>query len=111
MYFGYGQIGQFTFVPVGFVIVMATSVALGLVYAVGATRGPEAARRYTNVVAALFVALAAADLVWAAVSGDFVSFLVAYGWGPLVEMWVLALLCVGSLWFMAVSYVNSKRDS
>lgn len=109
MYFGYGQIWQFTFVPAGFAIVMATSVALGLVYAVGAKWGKEPARRYTNLVAGTFIALAVADLLLAALSGSLERFLIAYGWGPLVEMIVLAMLCVGSLWFMAVSYVTSKR--
>ncbi len=110
MYFGYNQMWVFTFVPVGFVITMAASVGFGLVYVVGARRGKAAAMRYNSVVAYSFLGLAALDLAWAAASGQLAGFLRAYGPGPLTEMIVLALMCVGSLWFMAVAYANSKVE-
>jgi hypothetical protein len=111
VYFGYTEMWRLAFLPIGFVIVMAASIAFGLVYVVGASKGRAAALRYTSVVAAAFLAASVADLLWAGLSGQLAMFLDRYGWTPLIEMAVLALMCVGSLWFMAVSYANSKRES
>lgn len=111
MYFGYSEIWRFTFIPVGFVMVMCAFLALCLVYVVGAVRGTEAARRYVNVVAALFVAGSVLDLMVAVLTGQMAAFLRAFGISPLIELAVLSVMCVGSMWFMAVSYVTSKaRD-
>ncbi len=49
-------------------------------------------------------------MVVAAVNGQLASFLTAFGWAPLVEMGALALMCVGSMWFMGTRYVADKRD-
>lgn len=108
MYFGYGQIWLFAFVPVGFAIVMAASVALGFVFLVGPRRGGRAAVRYTSSVLGAFVLLSALDVAWATVTGRLAAFARAYGYGPLLEMIVLALLCVGSLGLMAMSYATTK---
>jgi hypothetical protein len=110
VYFGYAQMWVLTSVPVGFAIVMATFVALCLVYAVGASKGKHAAERYLVWVGRLFVVAAAADLVVATASGQLTAFVTAFGWAPLVEMSALALMCVGSMWFMGTRYVADKRD-
>lgn len=108
MYFGYLQMWRYTFVPVGFAIVMATFVALALVYAVGSARGGRAARRYVTIVSLAFLAASALDLLWGLMSGHLGGFIGAYGLGPLIEMAVLAALCIGSMWFMASAYVAGK---
>jgi len=110
VYFGYAQMWEFTFVPVGFAIVMATFLALCLVYAVGASKGKRAAERYLVWVGRLFIVASVMDLAIAAVNGQFALFLTAFGWAPLVEMGALALMCVGSMWFMGTRYVADKRD-
>lgn len=110
MYYGYGQMWTFTFVPVGFVIALGTMICLGLVYAVGASRGRRAAAEFLRWTMYGFLALAAIDLVWATISGQLGGFLEAYSAAPLIEMITLALLGVGSLWFMGTSYVRSKND-
>lgn len=97
-----------TFVPAGFVIVMLGFVAFSLVYAVGATQGARPARRYLQVSTWLFLGLLAADIVYALLSGQMSRFLTMYGAMPLVEMGILAFMCVFAMWFMAVSYVNTK---
>lgn len=108
MYFGYSEIWRFTFVPVGFVITMVAFIALCLVYAYGARRDARAVARYVNSVSMAFVAASAVDLGVALGTGQFGRFLTAFGWAPLTEMLVLAVMCVGSMWFMAVAYANSK---
>lgn len=110
MYFGYAQMWLLTFVPAGFVIVMVGFVAFSLIYAVGATRGKKAAQRYLQVWTWLFLGLLAADIAYAITSGQMSSFLALYGVTPLIEMGMLAFMCVFGMWFMAVSYVNSKAD-
>ena len=109
MYFGYSEIWRFTFIPIGFAIVMSTFIALSLVYAVGASRGKKAAIRYVNITTVVFFAAVAVDLLLPLVSGQLALFLRTLGWSPLIEMSVLAALCVGSMWSMAVSYVTSKE--
>ena len=108
MYFGYSEIWRFTFVPVGFVITMLTFVALCLVYAYGAKRDARAVARYVRAVSLGFLAASVVDLGLAIATGQLGRFVAAFGWAPLMEMIVLAIMCVGSMWFMAVAYANSK---
>lgn len=108
MYFGYSEIWRFTFVPVGFAITMVTFIALCLVYAYGAKRDRRAVARYVNAVSLGFVAASIVDVGLGVATGQFGRFLNAFGWAPLMEMVVLAVMCVGSMWFMAVAYTNSK---
>lgn len=110
MYFGYSQMYQFTFVPIGFVLVMTVGIALGLVYAVGARHGARGAERYTNAWSLVLLMGVALDIAYAVVRGEWQGFLRAYGWAPLFEMSVLAFLFLGSMLFMARSYVAGKRD-
>lgn len=108
MYYGYELMWTLTFVPVGFAIVMAASIAYCLVYAVGAARGGTAAARYLRACSMALVAASVGDVVYAAASGDGATFLAWYGVWPLLEMAVLGIMCVGSLWFMAMAYVRGK---
>jgi hypothetical protein len=96
----------FTFLAAGFWVVMVSGLALLLVYAVGATLGRRAARAWVNACVALLVVGIGADVAYAVVSGEWEAFLLAYGFGPLLEMGVLGLLFVGSMWFMALRYTQ-----
>lgn len=108
MYYGYDLMWTLTFVPVGFLIVMVASIAYCLVYVVGATRGGAAAARYLKACTISLLLASVADVVYALASGDAQTFLAWYGVWPLLEMAVLGVMCVGSLWFMAVAYVRGK---
>lgn len=108
MYHGYEMMWTFTFVPVGFVITMLAFLAFCFVYAVGASRGGAAAAAWVRFWGWAFLGASAADLVWAAATGSLGAFVELYGVTPLVEMTVLALLCVGSMWFMATAYVRGR---
>jgi len=110
MYYGYERMWTLTFLPAGFIIALAASVAFALVYAIGAARGGTAARRFVRVWTWLLLAGLAADLLYAFVSGEFGEFVSAYGVLPLVEMGLLMMLCVGPVWFMAVGYARDKSD-
>lgn len=110
MNYGYQSMWMLTFVPVGFVITMVVFLAMCLVYAVGAYRGRRSAAGWVRFWSVAFVLAAAADLTYGVATGQLEDFLRLYGATPLAEMVILAALCVGSVWFMAVSYVGSKRD-
>ena len=110
MNYGYQSMWMLTFVPVGFVITMVAFCAMCLVYAVGAYRGRRSAAAWVRFWSVAFVLAAAADLTYGVATGQLEDFLRLYGLTPLAEMVILAVLCVGSMWFMAVSYVGSKRD-
>lgn len=110
MNYGYQGMWMLTFVPAGFVITMAAFLAMCLVYAVGASRGRRSAALWVRFWSIAFVVAAGADLVYGVATGQLGDFLRLYGFTPLAEMIILAVLCVGSMWFMAVSYVGSKRD-
>lgn len=110
MYYGYESMWMLTFVPVGFVITMIAFLAMCLVYAVGASRGKRGAASWLRFWSFAFVAAAAADVIYGVATGQVEDFLRLYGATPLAEMVLLAVMCVGSMWFMAVSYVNSKKD-
>lgn len=108
MYFGFELMWTLTFVPVGFAIVTAASVAFGCVYFVGASKGGAAAMRYTRVVAIAFAAGIVADLVFGVATGHLARFLEWYGSGPLFEMAILAFMWVATMWLMASSYSRGK---
>jgi len=109
VYFGYDTMWTLTFVPVGFVLVMAVGIGLAFVYAVGASKGKQAAARYTRVWTIVLVVGLVADVTYAAVSGQWETFMSHYGIAPLIEMGVLAAMFVGAMWMMAASYVGSKK--
>ncbi len=108
MYFGYQTMWMFTFVPLGFLLVMGVSVSLGLIYAVGSARGKDAAIRYLRTCIAVLFVGALGIIAYALASGQLARFVAAYGIVPLLEMSVLALMCVGAMALMASSYVSSK---
>ena len=108
MYFGYGAMWTFTFVPIAFVLVMVVGVALGFVYAVGAARGKQAAARYTQAWTIVLLVGGAADLAYAVLSGQWATFISAYGWSPIIQMGLLATMFIAGMWMMAASYVGEK---
>jgi len=108
VYFGYQTMWTFSFLPIGFVLVMGVSIALGLIYAVGSSRGKDAALRYLRVCTVVLLVGGALDIAYAVATGQLARFVAAYGIVPLLEMSVLALMCVGAMALMASSYVSSK---
>ncbi len=106
MYFGYLSFQSFTFLAAGFWVVMVSGIGLILVYAVGTYRGrasgPALDQRLRVVAGGrtrrrrrLRGGDQAVAGVHARVRGR-----------TLVEMGVLALLFVGSMWFMALRYTQ-----
>jgi len=109
VYFGYQAIWTFTFIPAAFVLVMTVSIALALIYAVG-SRGKAAVERYLRIWTIVFLTAGAADVAYGLLSGQLGGFVSVYGIVPLLEMTVLAFMCVGAMWIMAASYVGSKKE-
>jgi len=109
VYFGYEAMWTFTFVPVGFALVIGVSIALGLIYAVGASKGAEAAEKYLRTCTLVLAVGIAADIAYALLTSQIEQFMQAYGIVPLLEMTVLAGMCLGAMLLMASSYVRSKQ--
>ena len=110
MYFGYLSLQSFAFLAAGFWVVLTVGVGLILVYAVGTYRGKRAAQLWTQACVAVLVVGIAADVAFAMVSGQWEAFLLTYGSGTLLEMGLLGLLFVGSMWFMALRYTQGLKD-
>ena len=110
MYFGYEGMAHYTFLSVGFWVVMVVAVAFLLVYFVGSVRGKRAARMWTDICVVLAVLGSGVDILWALQSGEGRSFVAIYGFGPLGEMAVLALLLLATMWFMAIRYTEGLKD-
>ena len=106
MYSGYLSLQSFTFLAAAFWVVMASGIGLIGVYAVGASRGKRAAVLWTNACVSVLLLGVAIDVLFAVMSGQWEAFLLTYGSGPLLEMGVLGLLFVGSMWFMALRYTQ-----
>ncbi len=110
MYSGYAQFGRYGFLSAGFWVVLVCGLALCLVYAVGANKGRRAARLWVNACMAALAIGAIADIAWAVVSGQWRSFMIQFGFSPLAEMMLLAALFIGSMWWMAVRYVDGLKE-
>lgn len=110
MDFGYAGFARYTFLLFGFWVVLVAGTAFVLVFAVGPTRGKRAARMWTDACVAFVVLGAIADVAWALAIGEWHRFVATYGYGPLAEMSVLALLFLGTMWFMAIRYTEGLRD-
>jgi hypothetical protein len=110
VYFGLTSLSRFSFVGVGFWVVMCAGVGLGLVYAVGSAKGKRAAQMWTDACLVLLAAGGIADILWALMSGQWRAFMLQFGFSPLAEMMVLAALLLGTMWFMAVRYTSGLDE-
>ena len=106
MYFGLTPLANYGFVGAGFWVVMVAGLGLGLVYVVGSSRGKRAAQMWVSSCVLLLGVGAVSDIVWAVLSGQWRSFMVQFGFGTLLEMFMLAVLFIGTMWFMAVRYIG-----
>jgi hypothetical protein len=108
--FGYAGLARYTFLSLGFWVVLVAGIAFALVFAVGPTRGKRAARMWADACVTFVVLGAMADVIWALAIGEWHRFVAAYGYGPLAEMGVLALLFLGTMWFLAIRYTEGLKD-
>lgn len=110
MYFGLLPLSAYPFLLVGFWIVMIVALALCLVYVVGSTRGKRAAQMWTDACVGTFLLGSMADVVWAVFSGQWRSFMLQFGLGPLSDMVMLAVFLIGIMWFMAIRYTQGLKN-
>jgi drug/metabolite transporter (DMT)-like permease len=110
MYFGNAGLAHYTFLAIGFWVVLVSGIAFTLVYAVGSTRGKRAARLWTGLCVAIAVLGGIGDVVWAMAVGEWRPFMANFGAETLLEMGMLALLFLGSMWFMAIRYTGGLKD-
>jgi hypothetical protein len=106
VYFGYLSLQSFTFLNAGFWVVMISGIGLALVYVVGTYRGKRAAQLWIGACVAILAIGLVADIAFAVMTGQWEAFMLAFGFGTLLEMGVLGLLFVGSMWFMALRYTQ-----
>lgn len=105
-----GDLSRYTFLPVGFWVVVVAAVAFALVYAVGPTRGKRAARMWVDSSLGLALLGAAADIVWALESGEVLRFVRTYGLVPIVGMLAFFALVLGIMRYMAIRYTDGLKD-
>jgi hypothetical protein len=106
VYFGYLSLQSFTFLTAGFWVVMVSGLGLVLVYVVGTYRGKKAAQLWIRACVAVLMIGLAIDIAFAVLTGQWAAFMLAYGFGSLLEMGLFGLLFVGSMWFMALRYAQ-----
>ena len=97
------QIGIGWFLSVGFLF--------GLTFLIGWRRGGVPAYRYKRALGWIFLVGAVAIAGYGYLSGEMASFLNGWGFASLVDMVALGLAWVGTMWFMATSYSNSRMLS
>ena len=107
-----GNVGMahYTFLGIGFWLILVAGIAFALVYAVGPTRGKRAAKLWVRLCVAIAVIGVLADVGWAVIGGEMRRFISVYGAAPLLEMTVLALLFLGTMWLMAIRYTDGLKD-
>jgi len=110
MYFGYQSIGEFSFITIGFYLVMIGALGFGITFLIGRSNGGRAALRFTRRWAAGLAASILAVILFAFVSGQWRRFLIEFGPSPLVEIGVLAGGWILIMWFMATQYALGRID-
>jgi len=110
MNFGMASLPTFRFVLAGFWVVMCVGLGLGLVYFVGAQYGRRAAQNWVRGCVAVLLGGGAVTIGWAVMSGQWERFMLTFGPGPLSEMLMLAVLFLGTMWFMALRYTQGLND-
>lgn len=108
MNYGFERMWTLSFLPLGFVVVMAGGLAFVGAYAVGATRGGRSALAYVRACSwALCLALLA-TVVFGVVEGQWALFVQWFGLTPMVEMALMSFMWLASMWLMATSYARGR---
>ncbi|MCL2818472.1 MAG: hypothetical protein FWD41_01890 [Actinomycetia bacterium] len=110
MYFGLESISDFPFVSVGFLFVMTGALGYGATYALGLTRGGRAALKFSRLWTLWTAATLGATVLYAVLSTQWSLFIREFGYGPLIEMAVLAVGFLLIMWFMATQYARGRID-
>jgi len=110
MYFGFQSMTEFPFLTVGFFLTMVGALGFGAAFMLGLYKGGLAALKFTRIWVYLIAAALIFTVVYAMVSGQWKLFLIEFGFGPLVEMGVLAVGFIAIMWFMAYQYAMGRID-
>ena len=97
-----------TFIQYGIAWFLAAGFIFGFTFLIGARAGAVPAYRFKRVFGWVFLTVAVLLAAWGYTSGQMARFTGAWGLGSLFEMVLLGFAWVGTMWFMATSYVNSK---
>jgi len=110
MYFGLQSIGRYSFVTIGFFLVMIGALGFGLTFLIGRSESGRSALRFTRWWALAVVSSLCATILFALIAGQWRLFLYEFGYGPLVEMAILAGGWLLIMWFMATKYALGRID-
>ncbi len=106
---GFADLSRYTFLTVGLWVAVVGVVAFSLVYAVGPTRGKQAARMWADSCLGLALVGAVVDAIWALESNEVFAFVGVYGIGPILVMLTSFALLFGGLWYMAIRYTDGLK--
>ncbi|MCL2024639.1 MAG: hypothetical protein FWG78_02520 [Coriobacteriia bacterium] len=108
MNYGYQGMAELAFLLAGFLVVAIGAMGFIAAFAIGATKGGRAAKRFTVVWAYLLLGAVIAVAVYALTSGELGTFLYQFGVAPLAQMVVLAFGWTFIMGFMAIQYSNGR---
>ena len=106
-----GMLVTMRFIQWGIIWFLAVGLLFGLTFFIGWRRGGVPAYRYKRSLGWVFLAGASALAAWGYLTGEMNAFLTGWGVGSLLDMVGLGFAWVGTMWFMATSYSNSRMLS
>jgi len=108
MYFGLQTISDFTFVSIGFLFVATGAMGFVTTFFLGSSKGGRTALAFSRIWAVWVILSLIGTIIYAIASGQWTLFLRVFGWGPLIEMSVLAFGWIAIFWFMATQYAIGR---
>lgn len=106
-----GMLVTMRFIQWGVVWFLSVGLLFGLTFLIGWRRGGVPAYRYKRALGWVFLAGALGLAAYGYVTGEMDAFLSGWGVGSLIDMVGLGFAWVGTMWFMATSYSNSRMLS
>jgi Zn-dependent protease with chaperone function len=108
MYFGLQSLSDFPFVTVGFFIVAIGAMGFVATFILGPSKGGHAALKFSRIWAVIVVTSVVSVVLYALATLQWQKFLRVFGFGPLLEMGVLAFGWIIIMWFMATQYAIGR---
>jgi hypothetical protein len=108
VYYGYGDMAKYLFLQLGVIWVLGCGFGFCGAFMVGKSRGGRAAERFVRVTMIVFWVGIAGIVGYSLISGELIRFLRTYGFGPIIEMLLLAAGDIFIMWFMGKQYANSR---
>lgn len=108
---GSGTLVTQLFIQLGFVWFLLCGLLYGLTFLIGWKRGGVAAYRFKRNFSYVWLIGSLVLAAYGYFSGEMAAFVRGWGWGAMLDVVMLGLGWVGTMWWMATSYSNSRMLS